>query len=124
MPNQRPVVRGPVCTFGFRRRRSDGVDPVVWRDGAASSTVAPLALTSYVVASLVHLSGAPRLKCSMTLLLSNSLTKIFKDFLFHRSIIASDLSSHLMLRKVSRDPGTAGVHHAIKLEWEDAGLVC
>ena len=76
MPNQSPVVRGPVCTFGFRRRRSDGVDPVVWWDGAVRPTVAPLALTSYVVASLVHLGGAPRLKCSMTLLLSNSLTKI------------------------------------------------
>ena len=31
--------------------------------------------------------------------------------------------THLVLREVSRDPGTAGVHHAIELEREDAGLV-
>ena len=30
----------------------------------------------------------------------------------------------LVLREVGGDPGAAGVHHAIKLEWEDAGLVC
>ena len=48
-------------TFVFRRRRSDGVDPVVWRDGTARATVAPLALTSNVMAGLVHFSGAPGL---------------------------------------------------------------
>ena len=48
-------------TFVFRRWRSHGVDPVVWRDGTARATVAPLALTSNVMAGLVHLSGAPGL---------------------------------------------------------------
>ena len=39
-------------TFLFRRRR---------RDGTAGATVAPLALTSNVMAGLVDLSGAPGL---------------------------------------------------------------
>ena len=39
-------------TFVFRRWR---------RDGTAGATVAPLALSSNVVAGLVHLCGAPRL---------------------------------------------------------------
>ena len=48
-------------TFIFRWWGGDGVYPVVRRDGTPRPTVAPLALSSNVMAGLVHLRGAPGL---------------------------------------------------------------